>query len=154
MAIVTDPYTFAGGTTAVASQVNARIAAILAQLNGNVDATNLASGGVSKSRLATDALNAFLKLNTVADKKVAWGLASMAWTTTFGQVTVTHGLGATPSLVLALQSEDSSSVFFGQHLIGVSGVTSTQFLLKAELRDASSPVGAGAVTPVYWLAIA
>jgi hypothetical protein len=99
MALVTDPYTFVGGATAVASQVNSRIAAILAQLNGNVDATNLAAGGVSKAKLATDALQAFLQLGTPATRRLAYGRNIPG--VGFGggnrqQFSIAHGLGTTP----------------------------------------------------------
>jgi hypothetical protein len=56
-------------------EVDARnaLATVLGEFNGNVDQNNLKDGAVTKAKLATDALNAFLKLVVAADIKVAFG---------------------------------------------------------------------------------
>lgn len=52
MGVVILPSTLTNGTVADATQVMADLNAILAAVNGNLDATNLLAGGVTQSRLA------------------------------------------------------------------------------------------------------
>lgn len=51
MAHIVDPHNFAAGQVADAEQVDARFAAVLAQVNGNLDADNLAANAVDASAL-------------------------------------------------------------------------------------------------------
>ena len=53
MATVSLPFTFSPNTPAYSAQVNSNFQAITAQVNGNLNEANLASGGVTPSRLAT-----------------------------------------------------------------------------------------------------
>ena len=53
MASITYPYTFATGATIFASEMNANFAVITAQVNGNLDANNLAGGAVTDAKIAT-----------------------------------------------------------------------------------------------------
>lgn len=76
MATIVDPYTATAHTPAVAAEINARIAAILAQVNGNIDHLNLKDGEVQKVKLAADALQAFVQLATPATRKYAAGRTS------------------------------------------------------------------------------
>jgi|GEM_PF-5634883 len=54
MAKITLPYTIQNGNTADGGQVQQDFDAILAQVNGNLDSTNLASGAVTLAKLASD----------------------------------------------------------------------------------------------------
>jgi hypothetical protein len=119
VAQVTLPHTFQDGVgeTASGEEVMDQLNAILAQLNGNVDATNLKDGGVSSSKLATTALNAFLKLLVPGDHKLAYGTTSVPVSGgTSGDFrstskVIAHGLGGAPTFVLAVPNVASSGDF-------------------------------------------
>lgn len=104
---------FVAGTPAVADEVDAEFNQIIAVLTGNVDAANLANGGVTKVKLAPDSLNAFLKLHAAADKKWAFGGPindGAAW----GGIpdhtqTIAHGLPSTPTWWIAWASVANST---------------------------------------------
>jgi len=53
VATVNLPFSFSPNTPAYSAQVNSNFAAIVAQVNGNLDETNIKSGGVTPSRIAT-----------------------------------------------------------------------------------------------------
>ena len=97
------------------NSLNTILAALAAGVN-SVDSTQLASssvatasiqsGAVTYAKLATDSTNAFLKLTTAADKKVAFGTGSITCSSgggvgaiAYGSSNVTHGMGLTPSYV-------------------------------------------------------
>lgn len=54
MANITLPYTLANGNTADGGQVQQNFDAIVTQVNGNLDANNLATGAVTLAKLASD----------------------------------------------------------------------------------------------------
>lgn len=87
------PNTFTAGTTARAAEVNANFTAIANKFNNNIDINDVASS----------LENAFLKLATAADRKIAWGTVSTpAFDGTNGSRasgSFAHGLGATPVTV-------------------------------------------------------
>jgi len=66
MGLITIPDTFTGGTTILASEVNANFAAITAVVNGSIDSANLANSAVGQNQLAASA---------VTDSKIATGAA-------------------------------------------------------------------------------
>ena len=157
MALIVDPYDFTNGTTADAEQVDARFAAVLAQVNGNIDADNLAAAGVTKAKLATDALNTFLKLVTAADLVAKFGtFATGAFAALTGSSTatgtVTHGLGRTPLYVLfgnthiTNNSVSPSPLAPSVAVNGVPGATTFGWVASVE---GSTNNGC----TVYWLAV-
>jgi hypothetical protein len=66
MATVFLPNTFVAGTPAVATEVNQNFTAITDQVNGNLDADNLADSAVTAAKLATDAVTS----SKIADSQV------------------------------------------------------------------------------------
>lgn len=89
------------------------VQALLNEFNGNIDAANLKDLAVPKVKLATDALNAFLKLATAADIRLDFGV--FTYTPSYGglstfQYDVTHSLKdaagnpKVPTVVLATPS--------------------------------------------------
>lgn len=102
MALIVDPYTANAGAVIAAAEINARIAAILAQVNGNLDAANIKDATVSKSKLASDALQAFLQLNSPATKKVSFGSASSPSWGNSDHVDVTLAPGFNPTHVFVI----------------------------------------------------
>jgi hypothetical protein len=143
MAIPTDPYNFVPGTTADADQVDARFLPLYTELAGNIDLTNL----------STPTKNGFLKLATVADRKVAFGsLATAGWgggTTFTGGVT--HALGVTPAVVL-LTAGDIATFAGSNSAVAASAasLTSTTFAFRLSTANNS---GTNLGTNLYWLAI-
>lgn len=66
----------------------------------SITSDQLASQAVDKSNLATDALNAFLKLAVAADRKIAFGIASGTFSSgafLSSMLVVPHGLGVVPA---------------------------------------------------------
>lgn len=57
MATVTIPNTFSGGSTILASEMNANFTALTDQINGSIDSDNLADGAVTAAKLAGGAVN-------------------------------------------------------------------------------------------------
>ena len=89
MANITYPNTFTAGTTARASEMNENFDAVSAQVNGSLEAANLANGAVTAIKLAADAVTtakildanvteAKLAANAVATAKVADGAITAA----------------------------------------------------------------------------
>jgi hypothetical protein len=143
MAIPTDPYNFVPGTTADADQVDARFLPLYTELAGNLDLTNL----------STPTKNGFLKLATVADRKVAFGSISTGGfggnTTLTG--TINHGLGLTPVLVL-LTPGDIATFAGSNSAVAASAAAfnSTNFSYRLSTANNS---GTNFGTNIYWLAI-
>lgn len=80
---------------------------IVGILTDGVDRNNLKDGEVTKAKLATDALNAFLKLAGAADRKVAWGsyLDPGSWGNAPDRnVSIPHGQGVAPQWFIAWAS--------------------------------------------------
>lgn len=116
-----------------------------------VGAAEIAAGAVGTSELATAALNNFLKLLTTGDKKLAFGSAPLTFggaSKTTSVATVTHGLGATPTLILATCSQAA-----GGHgvVVNFQSQGSTTFQLVGEVVDATV-VGASTID-CFWAAI-
>lgn len=154
MALVVDPYTATPGATIAAAEINARIAAILAQVNGNLDAANVKDASVTKAKLASDALQAFLQLATVGTRKVAFGSVA---TPAFGGTnrasgTITHGLGVAPVAVMMIAG--TIATFGGEAAdspVTVSWFTPTTTQISYEARIASGQ--SNNATTIYWIAI-
>lgn len=72
MATVVIPNTFVTGTTILASEMNANFNAITAQVNGNLDANNLANSAVTENKIANLAVTeGKLASSAVATAKIA-----------------------------------------------------------------------------------
>lgn len=69
MAVIVLPSTLVNGTTGDADQVQGDFASILAQVNGNIDADNIADGGVITSKI----LDAAVTTPKIADGNVTSG---------------------------------------------------------------------------------
>ena len=105
MGLITDPYDFVADTPAVADQVDERFTRLYDLVNGNLDSDNLGAASVERDRLAADALNAFLKLFTPADHKLAFGTGDnggASWGGAADRVfDIPHGMGGTPGWWMA-----------------------------------------------------
>lgn len=79
MSTISKPYTFSPSTTASSSEVNADFDTLYNDYNGNIDASNLATGAVSTAKIADSAVTTD-KINdaSVTNSKLA---ANTAWTT-------------------------------------------------------------------------
>jgi hypothetical protein len=104
-------------------EVDARnaLATVLGEFNGNVDQNNLKDGAVTKAKLATDALNAFLKLIVPADIKLAFGVyVTPAWGGSGLQAgSFAHGLGTTPTTVLlSITAGDVNTLDMSVQIVG------------------------------------
>lgn len=137
-----------------------------------LDTSNYADASVTKVKLATDALNAFLKLNTVADKKVEFGSATITCSSgggtygdadgasphlyriAYGGTSVTHGMGATPSYVF-LTAKTGGTIAGGDCMISLSAtaIGGTTFTANASVFNPTIDEVNGTVA-VSWLAIA
>lgn len=108
----------------------------------------IAAANVTKSRLATDALDAFLKLAATGDHKVNFGrFVEPSWTATSHSGTIPHGLGGIP--VFALVHPDTAS---GTLRVGsITSVDATNIAYKVEARDGTSLTSVATV--VNWIAI-
>ena len=127
-----------------------------------LDSSNYADASVTLAKLATDALNKFPKLNTVADKKVEFGSTTITCSSgggsgsiAYGSATVTHGLGAAPSYVL-LTVKSGGTLGGGNVVVGLawapSGTPSTTFTASASVLTPGTDNINGTVA-VSWLAI-
>lgn len=131
------------------ADVQAMLDQLKNHLNGSIGAVNV----------DTTLLNKFLKLAVAADVKVAFGKIATPPAFAGGNqagVNVTHGLGATPQLVLAtagyVAGIDNSSGVNQPVIAAVDSAGGTTFTLRLALANgATAAVGSG---PVYWLAIA
>lgn len=92
-------------------------------------------------------LNTWLKLAVAADKKLAFGTATLHWngTTASDALSITHGLGTTPTVAFVIFGADLGQV--GQ--LYVTALASTTFSVQGR---AAGTVSAGN-TSIYWLAI-
>ena len=126
-----------------------------------LDGTDIDAGTVALAALATDALNAFLKLTTAADREVAFGTTTVTCSSgggsgaiAYGSASVTHGMGATPAYVL-LTVTSGGSLGGGNVVIGVSSSSlgATTFTVNASALTPSVNNINGTVA-VAWLAIA
>lgn len=135
MSFLTLPFTFTGGTKAIAAQIDACLAAIEGVINGKLDDTNFASAN-------KDGATGLASLRTlgVGTLQAAQGSlmpvkASVLGSTTGpvepgaeGGITVTHGLGFTPSAVfpvIVLGGSIAADIYLG----AVSERTSTTFVV-------------------------
>lgn len=77
MGTVTLPHTFASGTPAVASQVNNNFTSITSEVNGNIEAVNLASNAVISVKIADGAvISSKLANGAVVEARIADGAVS------------------------------------------------------------------------------
>lgn len=126
----------------------------LARAVGDAPVVNAgdAAGGALSGTYPNPALAVGTVLQLAATgttRKVAFGTASVSYSAsnTSSTATVTHGLGTTPSVVVAIQSNDGDGRIAS---VGVSSIGSTTFVLQA--RDwAGSTVTK--TSTLYWVAI-
>lgn len=100
----------------------------------------------------TDSSLSFLQLAVPGSHKVAFGSASTTYpgASNFSNtMTIAHGLGATPTVVLALSNSTTASVEF---VWQAAAPGSTNISLRTA-NPFVAPAG-GTVTGCYWLAIA
>jgi hypothetical protein len=110
MATVSLPYSFTAGTAARASEVNANFDAILEQLNGNLQAVNLANESVTENKLADGAVaTAKLADAAVTNAKVAGGIsASKVGAGTVGDTAFGYLDGVTSAIQAQLNGKQST----------------------------------------------
>lgn len=139
MPVPTDPYNFTAGEPASGDQVDARFAPLYAALNGALDSTNLAAS----------VRNGYLKLATVADRKVAFGSGVITFSAAQNAAAyVTHGLGATP--VVAFCQPTAGGSFWQGFMMSTNEVGATQFRAEANWMDDTTVSG---TMNFFWVAI-
>ena len=118
--------------------------------DATLDGALLANSTVPKGKLATDALNAFLKLNAAADRKVAFGTGIITFSTVNRAfLDVAHGLGTTPMLVICMPKDGGT--FFGGFPMDASVIGATTFRAHAEYKETNTVSG---TLHFYWVAVA
>lgn len=154
MALVVDPYTATPGATIAAAEINARIAAIIAQVNGNLDAANYKDASVTKAKLASDALQAFLQLATPGTRKIKWGVSATGSLGGTPQVswTIPHGLGTTPTVAFVIAGGISTFGSVPQVPVVGSVISFDATNLTAIFRTSNND-NTNNSTPVYWVVI-
>lgn len=117
-----------------------------------------ASAAIAASKLASYPSDATKFLNGAGGWTVPTGIksgvATVVWpgsATLSSGTTVTHGVGSTPSSVVATMHDIVSGVSVICP-IQVTTVGSTTFALFAQTTDASTPAAASSIT-VYWMAV-
>jgi hypothetical protein len=148
MGTITLPETLTNGQPNDADDVMANFAAILAQVNGNIDLTNLASS----------LSNGLLKLLTAGDHKLAYGKINNPPAFGGGRKvdwTIAHGLGAVPVWAHVSDSyvpaADSSTGNDEPATASISAVSSANISVKSFLPiGATASIGPGAT---WWAAI-
>lgn len=176
MAHIIDPYNFTNGEAADAEQVDARFAAVLGQVNGNLDETNIkdaavtnvklaaaavrqahiADGEVTKVKLAADVLNAFPQLVSAATRKVDFGRWDYTGNGTQERFfNIFHGLGVVPQVILMQPTRIAGAGFWRWVIADVAegSVDSSKWGCWLQTRDAGVAMDSGAAASVYWLAI-
>ena len=112
--------------------------------NDAVGAAQIAAGAVGSSELATGAKELFLQLATAASRKVVWGNTTITKTESqTANKEIEHGLGTTPSVVVACTSSRD---------INVATFTYTSTKFTAEIRDITG-ANITANQEVHWIAI-
>jgi hypothetical protein len=154
VALVVDPYTATPGAVIAAAEINARISAILAQVNGNLDAANVKDGSVTKVKLGSDSLQAFLQLGVPATKKLRFGsVAPGAW----GSVaqrddTIAHSLAAVPDLAGGIWLPGIATVSSGGTVLPVVvslfSKDGTNIVLRSRTADGATTNNAA--TLLWW----
>lgn len=99
MGLITLPYSLTAHTDAKASEVMADLNKILTLVNGNLDSTNLAAGGVASSNIANAAIGK-AQLSAGYTRRMSTGVVSIEVGGGFGfslPVNIPHGLGEVPS---------------------------------------------------------
>lgn len=161
MPVPTDPHDFSANTPALAQEVDDRFAPLYATFNKAIDDTNIADAALTKDLLASDALNAFLKLNTPADRAVAWGDVTVTCSSgggvgsiAYGSADVTHGLGDTPVIVV-LTVKNGGTLADGDVILSLaaSGADTSKFVANVSAFKPAANMVNGTVK-VGWLAIA
>lgn len=72
MGLIVKPHTFAGGTSALAAEVNSDFDTIYAEFNGNIEAANIAVAGVETANLAALACtNPKIDVGAITADKIA-----------------------------------------------------------------------------------
>lgn len=112
-------------------------------------------GSITKADLATDALNAFLKLASAGDRKVAFGSGGGFAFNAPGDeydVDFNHGLSATPVFAVAIQAPSTHTSLGVRMTCHVSIADGTK--IRVAGRCTSQPIAPTVSVPAFWLAIA
>jgi hypothetical protein len=152
MGLISRLYNFVSGTVIDSEQVDAELNQIHAVLNGGIDSANVTDGSLALADLATATKNSFLKLNTVADRKEAFGFyASVpSWGGTAAVAgAIPHGLGTTPvHAQLTPTAGDTSTQNISAMVVSLDG-TNINYRLVSNGGVLSAPG-----VWIYWRAIA
>lgn len=122
-----------------------------------VTTAKIAASNVTKAKLATDALEAFLKLDTAADRKIKWGSYSTGGFNGNNRASfnIAHGLGVTPQFWIAfaqyIGGANTSTGVDEPVIVSNYGQDATNLTARCCLANgATASVG----SIIYWVAIA
>jgi hypothetical protein len=124
---------------------------------GAVDTGKIADGNVTYAKLATDAKNAFLKLDVAGDKELRYGSHVMTYGFAGGNRTgypIPHGLGRTPDFAFVwasyIGSGDTSTVQNEPVIASLSALDATNITCVLALANgATTSVG----STLHWAVI-
>lgn len=138
MSTISKPYTFSPSTTASSSEVNADFDTLYNDYNGNINASNLATGAVSTAKIADDAVT----VDKIADGAVgnsqlaantAWSTWVPTWTNvTIGNATVTaryQQIGKTVSFYMRMVFGSTTSIS-GQPIFSLPNTISSSYAVS------------------------
>jgi|GEM_PF-7080567 len=121
--------------------------------DGTIDTAYVANSSITKAKLATDALNGYLKLAVAADLVAKFGHNTTGgWAgANFNEGTITHGLGRTPLYVIgAAEKINTSTPGVSAVVFSPSTFTSTTFAFRVQTADEAVT---SAVCNFWWLAV-
>lgn len=126
---------------------------------GAVDTGKIADGNVTYAKLATDAKNAFLKLDVAGDKELRYGSHTMTYGFAGGRIVpgypIPHGLGRTPDIAFVWASyigaADTNSGQNSAVIASLSTLDATNITCILELPKDSDYTSVGSV--LHWAVI-
>ena len=126
---------------------------------GAVDTGKIADGNVTYAKLATDAKNAFLKLDVAGDKELRYGSHTMTYGFAGGRIVngypIPHGLGRTPDIAFVWASYiGAADMNSGQNsavIASLSTLDATNITCILELPKDSDYTSVGSV--LHWAVI-
>lgn len=156
MAVIVYPNTFAPNTLASAAEVNANFNAITAQVNGNLEAANLATDAVTTVKIAdANVTTAKIADANVTDAKIAPGIDAAkigAGTVSNTEYAYLNGVTSAIQTQLAARALTSTTISAGTGLTGGGSLGANRTISHAAhtgdvTGDAALTIAAGAVTP-------
>lgn len=123
--------------------------------DGTIATADIAAAQVTKAKLATDALNTFLKLANAGDVSIKFGVSA---TGSFGgnpqiQWTIAHGLGRTPTVAFVTGGGIATFSSGGGQVPIVGSVNTLDGTSLGAIWRTSDNASTNNSTPVYWCVI-